>query len=263
MTFVVTLARYEPLPRDDGIPWTRAQIQEATLQAGPWTLIDTVTLSPVDADPSAPQIRDLSTASATIDGGGWYRIIWVDSHGGISQPTPPVQDDQEPAPGWRPTVGEVASRLRARTKIPGGKEQGVFTSETRPTADQVEELIDEAVDEVLGKVQAIDTTLVARSSYNAPGSDYERRIRRAVALYTAILIELSYFPEQVRQNLSPVTGYQQLYDSRIRALIAEGETGAAEGMGQGASGAGDAPADAAWSFPEDTFGALVGWESIW
>lgn len=261
---VITLSRYTPLPRDDGHPWTTARIQEAAAETGPWTQIDQIALAPLDADPANPATRDLTTSLATL-AEGWYRIIWADAAGGTSSPTPPVENLSDLAGGVRPSLQEVASRVRARTKVRGGSELGTFNTQTRPTSGDVEDLIDDALDEVLGKVQPIDATLPAGSSYNAPGSDYERRIRRAVALYTAILIELSYFPEQVRSGQSPVDAYQKLYDSRIRALIAEGETGRAEGMGVGTgagAGGGDAPADAAWTFPADA-GGLVGWGSHW
>lgn len=261
---VITLTRLEPLPRDDSVPWTSAQIQEAANPTGPWATIDTIALTPLDTDPSDPALRDLSTRHATIDGGGWYRVIWTDASGGASTPSQLMQDQTLLDTGARPTVMEVAVRLRARTKTRGGKELGTFSDDTRPTASDVEELIDDALDEVLGKVQPIDPTLPPGTAYNAPGSDYERRIRRAVGLYAAVLVELSYFPEQVRSGQSPVSTLQQLYDSRIRALIAEGETGRAEGMGVGGTGggSGDAPADAAWSYPADG-GGMVGWQSRW
>lgn len=264
---VLTLARYTPLEREDGIPWTTAQIYESATNTGPGALIDTLHLNPLDADPSNPATRDLTTIYATLPE-GWYSVTWVDAGGYSSSPTPWVQNTTDLAGGTRPSVQEVASILRARTKTTGGRELGTFSNATRPTSDDVENLIDDAVDEVLGKVQPIDNTLPAwqqpGDAYNSPGSPYERRIRRAVRLYAAILIELSYFPEQVRSNQSPVSTLQQLYDSRIRALIAEGETGRAEGMGVGGKGggSGDAPADAAWAYPADG-GGLVGWTTRW
>lgn len=258
---VVTLPRQTPLPRSDNVAWAQALIQEAPASAGPWTLIDTLTLSPTDTDPANPITRDLTTVHATLTE-GWYRIIWKDAGAHTSAATAPWQNTSELAIGSRPSVTEVAALLRARTKLPGGREAGTFNTQTRPTGAEVEAIIDDSSDEVFGKVQAIDPTLPTGSAYNAPGSDYERRIRRAIGLYAAILIEASYYPEQVKNDQSPVKTYQELYDSRIRALISEGETGRAEGMGEGASGQGDAPADAAWSFPADA-GGLVGWQSRW
>jgi hypothetical protein len=263
---VLTLERYTPLEREDGFPWTAARIQEAAAPTGTWAQIDQITLTPLDSDPANPATRDLTTTHATLTE-GWYRVIWVDGSGATSSPTPPVQNLSDLAGGTRPSVAEVAALLRARTKIAGGKEVGTFNTQTRPTGSEVEVLIDQAVDEIEGKVQPVDTTVPAWTqqgdTYNASGSPYERRIRRAITLYAAILIELSYFPEQVRNDQSPVAVYQQLYDERIRALITEGEVGRPGGMGEGTSGAGDAPADAYWSFPDAAPGALVGWASRW
>ncbi len=184
-----------------------------------------------------------------------------------SQPgtlTPGDTNTQPPSqPGYYPTLDDVAALVRARTKVQGGRTLGEFSDLTSPRADQVQVLIAEAADEVTGKVQPVDYTLPPGTSYNAPGSDYERRIRRAIALYTAILLELSYYPEQTQNGQSPVAVYQQLYASRLSALIAEGELGHPGGMGGGSGGGGDAPGDASWSFPDAAPGALVGWQSRW
>lgn len=154
------------------------------------------------------------------------------------------------AAGARPSVADVAALLRARTKArgSGGREVGTFDDTTRPTGDDVEGLILEAVDEVFGKVQVPE-----------PGTNYERRVRGAIRLYAAMLIELSYFPEQIERGQSPYSAYEKLYESRLEALIVEGETG--EVQGEGGDGEGGA-ADASWWFPEDA-GGLVGWGSHW
>lgn len=249
---VLTLQRYVPLERDDGIPWTQAQIEESDSPAGDWAVIDTIELSPIDADPANPASRDLTTSQATLDE-GWYRVVWVDGNGGHSAPTPALQNATELAGGVRPSVREVATHIRVRTKIRGGGEIGTFVGgahPTRPTAEQTEDAIDDAIDEVLGKVQ-----------YNPAeqaGTKFEERIRRAVALYAAISIELQYWPEQVRSNQSAASMMQARYESRVKALISEGETGEPQGEG----GAGDSPADASWAFPPD-HGGLIGWGTQW
>lgn len=255
----VTLEPLTPPPHTSA--WAQAKIDEAPVATGPWATIDTQTLSPADTDPSNPQSRTLTTTLATQTN-GWYRVTWIDASTGAAGPTDPQQNTAGENPGGRPTVYEVASLIRARTKVRGGNEAGTFTAQTRPTAGEVEEMIDQALDEIGGKVQPVDQTLEPGQPLG-PDSDYERRYRRTVAMYAAILIELSYFPEQVKSGMSPVDTYQKLYESRIRALIAEGETGRPQGEGAGGSGGGDAPADAAWSFPDATPGALVGWYSRW
>jgi hypothetical protein len=60
------VARYPPITT----PWTQARIEEAPAETGPWTTIDTITLSPVDSDPTAPQARSFSTPNATLTRAG-------------------------------------------------------------------------------------------------------------------------------------------------------------------------------------------------
>lgn len=247
MSRVVALLDFAPPERLDGLPFTEAVIEESASATGTWTVIDTITLSPPDVDPKHPVARDLSTPNATI-AGGFYRVTWK-GQTFSSQPTSPLHD--LPEDGIRPTLADVGAILRARTKVKGGRELGTFTGETRPTDDEVARLIDDAVDEVMGKVQPADA-----------GSAYERRIRGAVAMYTAILIENSYFPEQVTAGRSPATAYQTLYEKRVRALIAEGETGGPQGEGSGGSGGSDSPADAYWTFPVNA-GGMIGNGTVW
>lgn len=156
-------------------------------------------------------------------------------------------------PSYAPTVAEVAALVRARTKVPGGSELGTFSAQTRPTDTDVRSLIAEALNEVLGKAQ----------TPTDPASAYAAHVASAAKVYAAMLIELSFFPEQVRSDRSAYAPLKDLYDMRIRALISEGETGGAQGMGEGATGAGDAPADASWAFPADPYGFMVGWSTRW
>jgi hypothetical protein len=225
----------------------------------------------------APDATDNANIAAGVYLGNWQVLfadgteqtfptsgyLWIEAQESLSA----LQLDV----GSRPSNRQVAGLLRARTKIRGGTELGYFNdvgapNGTRPMASEVDGLIDEAMDEVLGKIVGVDSTQPPGSAYNAPGSPYERRIRGAVALYTAILVELSYFPEQAGTQQSTVAAFQGLYASRIKSLISEDKTGQPEGMGDsggsGSSAGGDSPADAAWAFPADT-GGLVGWCSQW
>lgn len=244
MGIVVTLADYTPPPRADTRSWTKVRIEEAAATTGPWVVIDTQNTGP-DAEPAYPTTRDLTTRNGTI-AEGFYRVVWVDGEGGTSAPSEVVQNLSLLSGGVRPTIAEVAALIRSRTKIVGGKEVGTFNESTRPTQGEVDALIDDAVDEVLGKVKPPTET-----------GAYERRVRAAVALYTAILIELSYFPEQVGTNKSPLTSYEKLYERRIKSLIAESETGE---VGSGEA-KGDEPRDPVWGFPSAAPGGLIGWES--
>lgn len=75
---IVNLTGYIPEARFDNLSWTHARIEEASSAAGPWTAIETITLSPVDADPAHPATRSFTTTHATLTS-GWYRVVWVDA----------------------------------------------------------------------------------------------------------------------------------------------------------------------------------------
>lgn len=94
MTQVISFDGYIPIERFDAIPWTQARVDEAALSTGPWTTIDTLALSPLDADPSIPQERNITTHLASSTMGLWYRIVFLDGSGNVSQPTSPVRNVQ-------------------------------------------------------------------------------------------------------------------------------------------------------------------------
>lgn len=115
-----------------------------------------------------------------------------------------------PVSDYTPEVPAVAAFLRARTKTEGGEEAGTFNPAaywtdnsgrgTRPTAEQATEQIANAIGDISGIV----------------GEDIDERFhepaKRVVALRAALLIELSYFPEQVATGRSPYAQLKELYD---------------------------------------------------
>jgi hypothetical protein len=91
MTVVVSLEDFRPAPRYDSEPWTDAQIQEAPSASGPWTILETQTLTPVDSDPTSPAYRDFTTDLGTA-AEQWYRIVFLDANASTGLPTVPVQN---------------------------------------------------------------------------------------------------------------------------------------------------------------------------
>jgi hypothetical protein len=88
---VVSFVGYQPPQRFDGLPWTDARIEEAATETGVYTQIDSLALTPVDTDPAAPAFRSFTTENGTaLD--YWYRVLFADADGDISQPTSPVQN---------------------------------------------------------------------------------------------------------------------------------------------------------------------------
>jgi hypothetical protein len=110
-------------------------------------------------------------------------------------------------PDWAPDLTEVGALLRARTKDDVGNELGTFTEATRPTDENVLELIRQACDDVLGLFTVEDV----------PASS-QVMCRRAAALRTALSIEISYFPEQGNDN-SPYLQLRQISDAAIQQVI--------------------------------------------
>jgi hypothetical protein len=80
MSYTRTFEDFTPPRRYDGSAFTSALIRESATQTGTYTTIDTIALSPVDSDPSAPASRNFTTTDATL-ADGWYIIRWVDAGG--------------------------------------------------------------------------------------------------------------------------------------------------------------------------------------
>lgn len=222
---VITFNNLVPIPRDDDVPWTQAQIEEAAANTGPWTVIDTLDLDPVDTDPAHPMVRSLTTAAAAAEPGLWYRIVFLDDTGNQEQPTEPVRNPDFDV-NYRPSVVQVAALVRERTNDTNGNQLGTFTPSTRPTGDQVEELIDQAV---------LDVYDVAGAT---PAAAVSRVARRVATLGAAMAVELSYFPTQVSAGRSPYKELKDLYDERLKALVAlitslgaDGEPGTSDDEG--------------------------------
>lgn len=113
----------------------------------------------------------------------------------------------------RPTLADVGALLRARTvsdALHGGSEQGTFTANTRPTGGEVDDLITQALAEV-------DLRLPADLPDDMP-ERLNLYATRLVALQTAMLVELSYFPDQIAAGASPYEQYKELFDSGLTRL---------------------------------------------
>jgi hypothetical protein len=122
----------------------------------------------------------------------------------------------------RPSVDQVASLIRARTKDAEGREVGTFNEETRPTAEQVETHIDNAVG-----------LLAPRWPLELDDSFYPA-VQTLTAYRAAMQIEKSYFPEQVRSDRSPYDQLREEYQDDLAALM--DALGAGDGSGGSALG---------------------------
>lgn len=149
-----------------------------------------------------------------------------------------------PLADWTPELAAVGALLRARTKDDDGNELGTFTADTRPTGEQVTALIPDALGDVASVVG------------NEIPEPLRSQARFVVALGTAMLVELSYFPEQVGTVTSPYDNLKVLYDERLARLRTAMESGDVDLPGVGEPGSGD---------PQFAFGAMpiVGWDGGW
>lgn len=167
-----------------------------------------------------------------------------------------------PSSDWAPTVAGVGALLRSRTKqAVTGVELGYFANpdengqgSTRPTADEVTNLIDQATGDVVDVVGA---------DIPAPFWD---RARFLVQLGAALLVELTYFPEQVANNRSTYPQLLALYTDRLKKLqtaVADYVDPNAPEGGEGSAGNGAEPGMyAQFGFPVDA-GGMVGWRTRW
>lgn len=112
MSIVVSFHDYTPVARYDNTAWQEVTIEETDDPVdGTWTLIDTIALDPVDADPADPAARSFTTPNGTA-ANLWYRITFVDALGRTTIPTDPIQDA---AGASYATVTELARILKLRT----------------------------------------------------------------------------------------------------------------------------------------------------
>jgi hypothetical protein len=116
-------------------------------------------------------------------------------------------DGSEPDQALVPTLADIGALLHARTTIEGGSEAGTFNDDTHPTGAQVQAMIDLATPAML--VQLPEDTPVGLYG----------TVRLVVALQVAVMLERSYFPEQVAQGSSPVEGFEAQLATTMAALL--------------------------------------------
>ncbi len=144
MTQVISFEGYVPVARYDSVPWFSVRIDEADASTGPWTQIDEITLDPVDADPSQPLTRNITTALASDEPDLWYRLTFVDAAADSEQPTTPVQN----TPGQEPyaSVNELARILKIRN--PTDEQTNAMRRVLVAAAGEINAEIDRAADDL-------------------------------------------------------------------------------------------------------------------
>jgi hypothetical protein len=155
-----------------------------------------------------------------------------------------------PVSDYTPNVKDVADFIPARTKTRGGAEAGTFNpaasderDQTRPTAEQIEEKIQKA----LGKVSGVIGVDVVSTQWEAAKS--------VTALWSAMLTELGFWPEQVNSGRSAYTQLKELFDEAWGDLL--------NALGISTDAEGAVPADAGYAsyggFPTTAIGMETPW----
>jgi hypothetical protein len=97
---------------------------------------------------------------------------------------------------FTPTADDVAALERTRTFDDNGDDQGTFNGNTKPSDTDVDKLIEQAIEDIYGELPiAVDPT-------------HYPTIKRAVTLHAAVLVEGSFFRDDV--NTDAVNLYRGL-----------------------------------------------------
>jgi hypothetical protein len=111
-----------------------------------------------------------------------------------------------PSSDFRPSIEDIGARMYARTLDADGKRYGTFTATTKPTAAAVNQLIDDALATVESAVGAdLDGEFLSSA-------------KTCVIYNTAMLIELSYFPESTGSGDSAYKAYEARYEDTLKHL---------------------------------------------
>jgi hypothetical protein len=163
---------------------------------------------------------------------------------------------------WPATPGDVATLLRARTQDDTDKELGEWTDNTRPTLAEVERLLAMAQSIIIGQTGPLTPEVLVCST----SDDIMTQAATTVALLAAMLVELSYFPEQVQSSRSAYEQYRELFwgpdgkSGLVGDLVEAVHECVMSGGVEPDSDESSAPAS--WAFPVDR-GGMVGWQTKW
>ena len=217
-----TLYGAQPPGRADGTAWDRVRVEESATKDGAYTAVVTQAIA-IDATPETPDPINITFQSALST--GWFRLVFLDPSNNESPPTEPVLDDGSDTPTSvsRPNTQAVANLLTTRTRTVGGEVIGDFSAATTPTKAQVESRIAEAYNFVIGRFGDIDDPFLSAKATHL------------IAIYSAMMVELSYYPEQINNDRSPYRELKKLFDDGMdelyETLFPEADDGGPTGPG--------------------------------
>lgn len=145
---------------------------------------------------------------------------------------------------WTPSVQDVANILRARTINKNGGEVGTFNATTRPTDTEVQGLIDQSNNDVMdaiGQITEVPVNLVNNAS-------------SLITIGAAMMVEISYFPEQVGVGRSPYAQLAKQYSDKLtrlqNAIVSVGGNRPTNDYQTPAGSFGGPPIPAGWIIPQ-------------
>jgi hypothetical protein len=220
--------------------WNRYRIEEAAApsDAGAVVIDGPSTLSPAITDPMSPPTYSFETSNATL-ASAWYRVAWLDANGD-TQPTPwvPLRNLSP----YAPSVGDVATVLRARAVENGGLHVDTFTDQTNPTAQQVQQTIIMFAPLVLARLGRLDNLGCSNSE------DLRAAATAVTAQRVALEVEASYWPEEVAESAS-FEIRRTMLDADTLALVESLAVCRSSGDEGGGEGESVSRSDPAWAFP--------------
>lgn len=223
-----------------GTAWVTWAIQEAVTpdDAAAVTIEGPTVISPAITDVTNPPTLTLATNNATLTD-GWYRVLWQDASG--------VQE----ATGWQryrtlspyaPTVGDIATILRARAIENGGVPVDTFTDQTNPTAQAVQHAIVMFAPLVLARLGRLDDLHCANAE------DLRAAATAVVAQRVALEVEASYWAEEVNGQAS-IDIRRQMLDADITGLMESLTMCRSSTDDGGDGGISESRSDPAWQYP--------------
>lgn len=220
-----------------GYEWVTWAIEEAstpddtlaTIIEGPTAFIPAV-------DPEDPPTSTFATNNATLTT-GWYRVVYQDG-AGVAARTP-WQLYRALSP-YAPSVGDVASLMFARLVEDGGFRTNNFTDNTRPTAQEVQQIIGLHTPIVFARLGSL-TDLGCGDA-----DDLRAAATTLAAQRVKIEVESAYWPEEFGEQANPEQARAML-DADVEALAGRVMSCKAESADNG----GDSTSrnDPAWRFP--------------
>lgn len=142
---------------------------------------------------------------------------------------------------WEATVEDVAELLPQRTKGEFGK-AGAFTEDTTPTKKQVEGILAKSAGRLAAKLKISEEQDICE---HGP-IDMANEVH---ALRAAMMVELTYFANQLRTDQSPYKNLKEQYDEGIKDLLSAYEDqcgGSGTGLGGEEMPRGNFPRSGRW-----------------